>query len=253
MKNLVCILILTLYFPFLFSQNEKKPSIYKVLKTKNTIVIDGKLDDADWAKSDLRPFNYFYKKTTNYQHQKTSYRMLWDDKNLYLFFECEDTHIVAQETQRDGQPFFDDCAELFLIPAPKPLNVHIALEVNLYNAKNDILYVNDFEKGKDIVAKWYNPNYEVAYQIDGTLNDNSDVDKGWAMEFKIPFNILWGLDRAYPIQKGTKYRFLALRQDRNVLEAEDNKRAISSIFPINNIKEKGAHQPEMFGMMELVE
>lgn len=251
--NLLC--IFTLISTFLNCQTAKTNTdsrpIYKVLKTTDSIVPDGKLKESAWNKAEARSLDYFYKVETKNTHQKTVYRMLWDEENLYLFFECEDEFITARETQRDGKPFFDDCAELFLIPAPKPLNTHIALEVNLNKAKNDVLFINDFEEGKNIVAKWYNPEYKVGVQIDGTVNNNADKDKGWTMEFKIPFNVLWGLDRAYPVKKGTQYMFLAIRQDRNTLEGE--KRSTTTIFPVDDIETKDVHQPNMFGILELAE
>ena len=255
MNNFHKLFLLLLFIGF-FNCNKQKADTnerptYKVLKATDSIVIDGIMNETVWKKAEARSLDYFYQAETKNEHQKTVYRMLWDDENLYLFFECEDTHIVARETKRDGAPYFDDCAELFLIPAPKPLNAHIALEVSVTKVKNDVLFLNDFEKGKNLAAKWYNPNYDIGVQIDGSINDNSDTDKGWTMEFKIPFNVLWGLDRAYPIEKGTKYMFLALRQDRNTIEGED--RSTTTIYPVENIEIKDVHQPDMFGLMELIE
>lgn len=240
---------------FLNCNAQKQPQsdrpIYKVLKIKDSLAIDGKMDEMVWNKAEARSLDYFYQAKTKNKHQKTVYRMLWDDNHLYLFFECNDEQIVAHETKRDGAPYLDDCAELFLIPAPKPLNTHIALEVSVTTVKNDVLFINNFDGDKNLAAKWYNPNYQVGVDIEGTLNDNSDTDKGWTMEFKIPFNVLWGLDRAYPIGAGTKYMFLALRQDRNTIEGRN--RSTTTIFPVEHIDVKDVHQPDMFGLLELVE
>ncbi|TXE09987.1 hypothetical protein FUA26_10935 [Seonamhaeicola algicola] len=250
MKPFYCIFFLFSSFFVANGQQQSNP-VYKVVKTNNTMVIDGKMDETDWNTTEARKLTHFYPLKSNNTYQNTTFRMLWDAENLYLFFECEDTNIVARETQRDGKPFFDDCAELFLIPAPKPLNAHIALEVNLNKAKNDVLFINDFEKGKNIVAKWYNPEYEVGVTINGTVNNNLDTDEGWAMEFKIPFNVLWGLDRAYPVKPGAQYMFLAIRQDRNDIEGEN--RSTTTIFPVKNINTKDVHQPSMFGLLQLTE
>lgn len=116
--------------------------------------IYSKMNKTIWNKAKIRSLGYYFKGDTENKLQNTISRMLWYDKNLYLFFECEDSKIVARETQRDGNPFFDDCAELFLIPALKPLNTHITLEVNLNKAKNEVLFINNFESGKNFVAKW---------------------------------------------------------------------------------------------------
>ena len=45
--------------------------------------------------------------------------------------------------------------------------------------------------------------------------------------------------------------FLALRQDRNTIEGDN--RSITTIFPVENIEIKDVHQPDMFGLLELVE
>ena len=225
--------------------------LFKVKKTDRAIVADGKMDETDWTKSEVRTFDYTYKAEKPDDIQKTKFRMLWDDENLYLFFECEDKYITARETKRDGMPFYDDCAEIFLTPAPNSSNAHICFEVNVLKAVNDIVYVNDFTQGLGLPVKGYNPNdVKIGVQINGTLNDNSDIDKGWTMEFAIPKEAFLGADRHYPIKAGTQWAFLALRQGRNEIEGE--RRVTSTIFPVDNFIEKDVHQPNMFGLMEFV-
>lgn len=229
---------------------ENRP-LYKVEKAKGEILADGIMNEKDWSKSEVRSFNYTYLDEKPSDIQKTKFRMLWDEENVYLFFQCEDKFITARETERDGMPFLDDCAELFLIPAPESLNAHICFEINLNKAKNDIVYISDFYQGNGGVVKGYNPDYNIGVQIDGTVNDNKDEDKGWTMEFKIPIKAFQGFDRNFPIKNGTKWAFLALRQDRN--DATGDRRVISTIFPVDNIGEKDVHQPNMFGLLEFVE
>ena len=173
-----------------------------------------------------------------------------DDKNLYAFFKCEDKYITAHETERDGKPYFDDCAEVFLIPAPDSLDMHFCFELNLYKAANDLLFFNNFRNGKNGVVKAYNPDFEVEVTIDGTVNDNSDIDRGWTMEFALPLSIFSNLETFYPVKAGTQWAFLAIRQERN--DATGNRRSTSTLFPIYDIS-KSVHQPEHFGLLEFVE
>lgn len=231
------------------SLNERP--LFKVHKTSSKIKIDGKMNEKDWLSSEARTFDYVYLNEKPTDIQKTTYRMLWDDSTVYLFFECDDNFLNAREKKRDGMPFFDDCAELFLIPAPQAANVHICFEVNLYKAANDIVYVNNFENDNGLPFKQYNPTYKVGVKTYGTINNNSDVDKGWSMEFAIPIEAFKGADRYFPIKNGTKWAFLALRQDRN--EAEGERRVISTIFPVDNVETKDVHQPSMFGLLEFVD
>lgn len=218
----------------------------KVSKTGTTMQIDGKMDDAAWQKTESRSFDYYYNCDKPADQQKSTFRMLWDDKNLYLFFDCNDQYITARETNRDGEPYFDDCAEIFLIPVPDSLKMHFGFEINLYKTANDFVFLNGMNKGENVVIKAYNPDYKVAVTVNGTINDNSDIDTGWTMEMAIPltcFRVV-GLPT---LQDGARWAFLALRQDRN--DADGNRRATSTIAPIYG---GGVHAPNRFGILEFL-
>lgn len=241
-KNLICVLILVAG-----AAGTNAQDVYRVLKAGDKISVDGKLDETDWDRAVPRSLDHFYHAPEPYDKQSTTLRMLYDEHNIYLSFQCEDRYITARETKRDGQPYFDDCAEIFLIPAPAARPVHIGLELNLYYASNDFVFLNDFYQGKNALVKDFDPDFEVKARIDGTLNDNSDTDKGWTMEFAIPIIIFRGLDSFSPVKSGNRWTFLAVRQDRN--DAEGNRRSTSTIFPLDPEK-TDVHDPEIFGYME---
>ena len=237
------------------NQSEKKlslgdQSIFKVSKATDSIVIDGKMDEASWNKTESRTFNYIYKVEKPSDEQKTTFRMLWDETNLYLFYQFEDKYLTARETKRDGKPFFDDCAEIFIIPVPDSLDTHFGFELNLYKAANDFIYFNNYYKGKKIALKTFNPEFITEVTYNGTINDNSDEDQGWTMEVEIPIAVFGFLGEFEPVQLGNRWAFLAIRQDRNDIEGE--RRVTSTIFPIYDIK-KDVHQPNRFGLMEFVD
>jgi len=43
--------------------------------------------------------------------------------------------------------------------------------------------------------------------IDGTLNDNSDLDVGWTMEMAIPLKLFRGMDKFSPVMEGNKWAY----------------------------------------------
>lgn len=240
-----------LLVPALFAQKKMvlgEQELYKAHRNKEKIVVDGNMNEQSWHKAEGRSLNYYYKIEKESDKQETIFRMLWDEENLYVFFQCKDRYITARETQRDGAPYYDDCAEIFLIPAPDSLNMHFGFELNLYKTANDFIYLNDICKGEAMVVKAYNPDYKVACSIQGSLNDNSDIDKGWTMEMAIPLSILKGVNFT-PVKAGNKWAFLAVRQDRN--DAKGERRSTSTIFPIYDIS-KNVHQPNRFGLVEFV-
>lgn len=223
--------------------------VFKAAWTNSPIAIDGKLNEEAWARTEARTFDSFYRVEQPDDQQETLFRMLWDDENLYLFFQMKDKYLTAREKMRDGQPYFDDCAEIFFITVPDSLDTHIGYELNLYKASNDFVYFNDFYKGKSGILKSFNPEFDVAVTHDGTINDNSDEDQGWSMELRIPIANFDGLAKFVPVKAGNRWAILAVRQDRN--DAEGNRRSTSTLFPIYDI-EKNVHQPDRFGLVEFV-
>ena len=228
---------------------KSETSVYKAIKTSENIIVDGKMNENDWKKSPVYNLDYHYEVEKPTDKQATEYRMLWDDENLYLFFKCEDQFITARETVRDGTPFFDDCAEIFLIPVPEALDTHFCFEVNLYNTPNDIFYLNNFYNNTKGVVKAFSPDYKTEVQIDGTINNNNDIDKGWTMEFAIPLVTFRGVNTFHPIEIGTKWRFLAVRQNRDDIDGE--RRTTSTISPIH--KQDSVHESKYFSLLEFAE
>ncbi len=237
------------------AQNDKKMKlgeqpIFKVSKANESIIINGKMDEENWKNTEARTFDYTYNNLKPTDMQTSTFRMLWDEKSLYLFYDFEDKFLNARETKRDGKPFFDDCAEIFVIPVPDSLDMHFGFEVNLYEASNDILFFNNYYKGKDVGLKTFNPDFKTAVIYNGTINDDSDIDKGWTMEMEIPLSVFGFLGDFVPVKKGNTWAFLAIRQDRN--ETEGERRITSTLFPIYDI-EKDVHQPNRFGLMKFVD
>lgn len=254
LKMIFLLFFFMLTFSNISAQEEKKlvlgeQPIFKVSKASEPIRVDGKMDEVSWKNTEVGKLHYFYNVDKVDDDQQTTFRMLWDEKNLYLFYQMEDKFLTARETERDGEPYLDDCAEIFLITAPDSLDTHFGYELNLYKASNDFIYFNDFYEGKDLAFKGYNPAFEVEMTYDGTLNDNSDIDVGWTMEMAIPISNFGSLGQVRPVALGNRWAFLAVRQDRN--DAKGNRRSTSTIFPIYDIT-KNVHQANRFGLMEFV-
>lgn len=247
-------IILSLYLS-VNAQNAEKITIgqqpvYKVFKTGVTITVDGKMDESSWKNADSQPFKYFFRRDRIADEQNTVFRMLWDDKNLYLFFQCEDTALCSREKQFDAQPYLDDCAEFYCIPFPDSLYMHFAWEINIEEVPYDFIQFWSFYNGRNAVIKSYNPDYERKVYYEGTVNDNTDKDKGWQMELAIPFDAFTSINNFFPAKAGTRWAFQAVRQDRNIID--ERGRSTSTLFPIYDIF-KDVHQPCHFGLMEFAE
>ena len=104
-RTLTTLLVFCFSLITVFSKTKKEPTV--VHKTLSIITVDGVMDEA-WKSADVFSFDHYYNVEKPTDKQKTKFRMLWDDENLYLFYECEDAYITAREKNRDGAPYLDD-------------------------------------------------------------------------------------------------------------------------------------------------
>jgi hypothetical protein len=237
------------------SQEEKQlvigqQPVYKVAKARGPITVDGKMDEAAWKNAEVQSFDYFYRADKPVDKQKSKFRMLWDSANLYLFYEFEDTSLTARETNFDARPYLDDCAEFFVVPIPDSVYMHFGFEVNITKAAYDYIVLWKYYNNRTYFISGYNPTYKVEATYDGTINNDKDKDKGWKMEFQIPFSALSNFQLFNRPKPGVRWAFQAVRQDRNLVD--DRFRSTSTLYPVYDIK-LDVHQPARFGLMEFTD
>lgn len=238
-----------------YSQDEKQlvigqQPVYKVARARESITVDGKMDESAWKNAEVRSFDYFYRGDKPVDKQKSKFRMLWDSVGIYLFYECEDTSLTARETKFDARPYLDDCAEFFVVPVPDSLNMHFGFEINITKAAYDYIVLWRYYNNRTIFLRGYNPTYKVEATYDGTINNDKDRDKGWKMEFQIPFSALSDFQSILRPKAGVRWAFQAVRQDRNLVD--DRFRSTSTLYPIYDIK-LDVHQPARFGLLEFTD
>jgi len=219
-----------------------------VVKASSKIVIDGVANDLDWSKARSYPLSYVYNALKPTDKQASNVKMLWDDSHVYFFFQAKDQFLTARETQRDGVPFYDDCFEIFLMPTSSPMELHYGFEVNLNKTANDFIFLNDFYQDSFVSLKSYNPEYEVEAVIEGTLNDNSDVDVGWSMELAIPIKVFHTVSQFTPLQQGSVWNLMIVRQDRNDTSGE--RTSTSTLLPLT--EKIDVHDPKVFGQIKFI-
>src|SRR5450756_1327423 len=124
------------------AQTRPAPPIpkYEVKRATSPIVVDGKLDDKAWATANTAELTFPWDSQTGAK-QKTVARLLWDDDNLYVSYDCEDADVTAQFTQRDDPTYRDDAVEIFINPRPAQTTAYIGLEMNARGVLYDYLRV----------------------------------------------------------------------------------------------------------------
>ena len=200
---------------------------YDVYRTKKSMVIDGKLDEAVW--SNTRPSRKFVDLITGEKTQySTTVKVLWDLEYLYLGYEIQEPNVQAKFTQRDSPIWQENDVEFFIAGRDAYYELEINARGTLYEGLfvwQDVYETAGFSTIPELDVRreevrrqkfngvglrnhprglrwaflaWDLPNLKSAVSVQGTLNDPSDTDQGWSVELAIPWSALKILDRSIP-------------------------------------------------------
>jgi hypothetical protein len=198
---------------------------YVVHRASGPITIDGKADEADWA-SAVSTGNFKDAEGTSAPVPPTTAKMLWDDKNLYVFIDVTDTDVFSEYKRPDDPLWKEDTVELF-IDADKNGHGYVELQVNPNNAQFDSWFQTTRAQPGD--EKWTS-GIVSAVVVDGTADNRSDTDKGWHAEIAIPLAAVKGKDDAMavtiPPKVGDSWKLNIVR----VEKAKDAKQITASAW-----------------------
>ena len=164
------------------------PKEYTCHRAGQPIRIDGRLDDAPWAKApwtdDFVDIEGAAKPAPRF---RTRAKMLWDDRYLYVAAELEEPHVWATLTAHDSVIFHDNDFEVFLNPSGDSLN-YFEFEINALNTGWDLFLPKPYRAGGKADNSWEIPGLQTAVAVNGTLNDPRDRDRGWTVEIAFPWS-----------------------------------------------------------------
>ena len=166
------------------------PRRYVCRRASSPLRIDGKLDEAAWRaapwtdvfldiEGEKRPAPRF----------RTRAKMLWDDRYFYVGACMEEPHLSATLTEHDAIVFHDNDFEIFIDP-DGDRKMYYEIEVNAFGTIFDLLLEKTYRDGGPARHEWLLPGMRHAVHLDGTVNDPSDADRGWSVEFALPWKSL---------------------------------------------------------------
>jgi len=173
---------------------------YEVRRLTGHIVVDGRGEEEAWEPAGVIELNRdMLGRETDV---RGTIRILWDDSALYFLFDCADADIRARHSRHDDSIWQDDVAEIFLDPDSDGLS-YMEFETSPRNVRFDALFA-DFRPGTDWFARpnwsfidtadavraFHAPGVLTAVEVPGTVNDSSDTDEGYCVEWRIPFAAL---------------------------------------------------------------
>lgn len=216
---------------------------YVARRIAEPIAIDGNIEKSVWRNATWsRRFVDMTSGAPGMFDTRTA--ILWTDTHLYIAFWAEEPMVEARLVERDSLIFQENDLEVFIDGG----DCYYELEVNAANTIYEVFFVwrDAYKKGGtfdlpqfDLCdsrtytfagnydrsastfwrgthprgARWAFtgfdlPGLKTAVRVEGTLNDNSDIDKGWALEISIPWpslSLLAG-SRSLPPASGDIWR-----------------------------------------------
>lgn len=210
---------------------------YTAYRATGPISIDGHLDEPDWLQAPRSPrFRDLVKGSPGIHDTRAA--VLWDDDSLYVGFWAEEPFVEAALTQRDDPVCSENDLEFFVGGE----DCYYEFEINALGTIYEVFFIweSEFERGgfseaaefrrdadrvNDFAGvgfqphprgnrigywNWDFPGLRTAVQVDGTINDNSDRDRGWTAELALPWSGMKWLakadNRSLPPRDGDLWR-----------------------------------------------
>ncbi|MES2127323.1 MAG: carbohydrate-binding family 9-like protein [Pseudomonadota bacterium] len=168
-----------------------QPRHYIATRTSAAPVLDGKLDEADWARAEwTEDFVDIEGPAKPRPRFRTRAKMLWDDDYFYVAVEMEEPDLWATLTERDSVIYQDNDIELFIDPEGST-HRYMELEINQHGTAWDLLLAKPYRDGERVAYNgWDIHGLKIGRALNGTLNQPGDRDQGWTVELAIPWRAL---------------------------------------------------------------
>ncbi|MEQ8675320.1 MAG: carbohydrate-binding family 9-like protein [Aggregatilineales bacterium] len=216
---------------------------YTARRVAKPLQINGDLSKTAWQNATWTP-RFVDMASGSPGFYNTRAALLWDDEALYIAFRVEEPFVEAQHTERDSIIFQENDVEVFIDGG----DCYYELELNAIGTIYEVFFIwrdafkrggpfdlpefdlfddrtfsfgGDYDRtpasfwrgthprgGRWAFTGWDFPGLQVATQIQGTLNDDSDIDRSWTAEIALPWQGMTHLanGRSLPPQAGDVWR-----------------------------------------------
>lgn len=207
---------------------------YTAHRISTPLSIDGNLDKPVWKNASRSPRFVDLVDGSSAIHD-TRAAVLWDDDFLYVGYWIEEPFLEATLTERDSLIYEDNDVELFIAGD----DGYYEFEINAFGTIYEVFFLweeaylsggydrlPEFSRDRPGVERfdgvgfkhprgprigywnWDFPGLQSKVKVDGTLNHNSDRDRGWTVELALPWAGMKSLagSRALPPAHGDVWR-----------------------------------------------
>ena len=216
---------------------------YTCRRTGKPPALNGRLDDTCWLRAERSP-RFVDMASGEPGFYDTRAAALWDDECLYVGFWIEEPFVRAKLTERDSLIFQENDVEVFIDGGDCYYEFEINALGTIYEVffawkdacgkggrfdvpewdprfRNALTFGGDYDRVPESFWRgthprgprwafldWDFPGLRRAVHVDGKLNDDSVVDKGWTVEIAFPWEGMKWLasGRSLPPKPGDTWR-----------------------------------------------
>lgn len=186
-------------------------SHYEVKRAPSGMTVDGLITEKEWGSAPWTGQFTECFQPGDLKELPTRAKMLWDDRYLYVAFECGDPDIIATYTKRDDPIYVQDAVEVFIDPEGRGRH-YFEIDVSPRNVAVDLLVIMAGWQGFAGRGVRYNvKGLLTGAKVYGTLNDSTDKDEKWTAEMAIPWADFMGRKVNVPPVAGDPWRINLFR------------------------------------------
>ncbi len=262
---------------------EDKLTHYDSLRITDSFTIDGNLEKWPWKDVPKSP-PFVDMVSGGAAFLETRIGSVWDETGLYIAFRIQEPDIRATMTERDSRVYLENDVEVFIGGE----DCYYEFQVNALGTVYEVFYIlqDAYTRGSrfdipefDLLNRsvdvlggfqdgsryekhprgkrwafmdWDFPGLQWAVKLDGTLNDNKDIDRGWTVELAFPWDgMKLILGDQWPVKPGS-----VLRMDFSRFEKLSYNGYTPNVHPGWALNAHGvydSHIPECFSFLHLSE
>ena len=163
---------------------------YPCRHTSKAPDLEGVLDDGVWAKAPWsEPFLDIEGPDKPKPRHRTWFKMLWDEKFLYVGALLEEPDVWATYDRRDMVVSHENDFEVFIDPDGDSEGYY-EIEVNAKGTIFDLHLHKAYRAGGPAMTHWNCAGLQGSVRVQGTLNDGTDRDRSWTVALAIPWESL---------------------------------------------------------------
>jgi len=185
---------------------------YSAHRITDNITVDGKLDEKAWRTAPTSP-RFVDILTGQPPLHDTHAMVVWDEENFYVAYRVQEPKLHAKFKKRNDPIYYDNDVEMFIAGQ----DGYYEFEINGYNTVYEVFFIWEESYEKYGFAKrpefaranlkpfngvgftthprggrlghfnWAYPGMRTAVHLDGTVNEDSDTDRGWTVELAFPW------------------------------------------------------------------